>query len=155
MVAESKRLTCKIRAQTQQSCYLAPYSLVSMKLSVLLGTVLLAIATAALVTTNPGPEAYIRYVSNQAETYLSEEICTDLPPSITELLGGQCGEVVQSLQPQLDTLIRDRTQRFNLAIASIYRTSLGIPNFPMLPQYRVETLGIAKRFITYRATEER
>ncbi|MEM6521963.1 MAG: DUF4359 domain-containing protein [Cyanobacteria bacterium P01_C01_bin.70] len=126
-----------------------------MKLSVLLSAVLLAIATAGLVVTNPGPEAYIRYVSQQAETYLTEEICTNLPPSIEELLGGQCMEVVQSLQPQFDTLISDRTQRLNLAIASIYRTSLGIPGFPMLPEYRVETLGIVKRFITYRAAEER
>lgn len=126
-----------------------------MKLSVLLSAVLLAIATAGLVVTNPGPEAYIRYVSQQAETYLTEEICTNLPPSIEDLLGGQCMEVVQSLQPQFDTLISDRTQRLNLAIASIYRTSLGIPGFPMLPEYRVETLGIVKRFITYRAAEER
>ncbi|MEM1308702.1 MAG: DUF4359 domain-containing protein [Cyanobacteria bacterium P01_H01_bin.153] len=126
-----------------------------MKLSVLLSAVLLAIATAGLVVTNPGPEAYIRYVSQQAETYLTEEICTNLPPSIEDLLGGQCMEVVQSLQPQFDTLISNRTQRLNLAIASIYRTSLGIPGFPMLPEYRVETLGIVKRFITYRAAEER
>lgn len=125
-----------------------------MKLSVLFGTVLLAIAVAALVVTNPGPEAYAIYVSEQAETYLTAEVCPELPPGISDLLGDQCGEMVQALQPQLDSLIRDRTDRLNLAIASIYRTSLGIPNLPMVPEYRVETLGILNRFFTYYASQE-
>jgi len=121
-----------------------------MKLSVLVGLVLVAIATVGLVVTNPGPEAYARYVSAQAETYLVGEVCAEMPPTVGELFAGQCDELVQSLQPQLDTLIRDRTQRLNLAIASIYRTSLGMP---MLPTYRTETLGILNRFITYRVSQ--
>lgn len=125
-----------------------------MKLSVLIGAIVLAIATAALVVTNPGPDAYARYISEQAETYLTAEVCTDLPAGIGDLLGDQCGEMLQSFKPQLDSLIRDRTDRLNLAIASIYRTSLGIPGFPMVPQYRVETLGILNRFFTYYASQE-
>ncbi|RZM77898.1 DUF4359 domain-containing protein [Leptolyngbya iicbica] len=120
-----------------------------MKLSVLLGAIILAVATAALVVTNPGPEAYADYVGAQAQTYLTDEVCTDLPAGISDLLGGQCGEMVQSLMPELDTLIRDRTERLNFAIGSIYRTSLGIPNMPMLPEYRIESLGILNRFFTY------
>lgn len=126
-----------------------------MKLSVLLSAILLAIATAGLVVTNPGPEAYALYVREQAETYLTEEICTELPPTLGELLTGQCTDMVQSLGPQLDTLIRDRTERFNFAIGSLYRTTLGIPELPMLPSYRVETLGILQRFFTYRLSEQR
>jgi competence protein ComGC len=120
-----------------------------MKLSVLLGAVVLAITTAALVVTNPGPEAYAEYVGTQAQTYLTDEVCTDLPAGIGDLLGNQCGEMVQSLMPQLDSIIRDRTERLNFAIGSIYRTSLGIPDMPMLPEYRVESLGIVNRFFTY------
>ena len=120
-----------------------------MKLSVLLGAVVLAIATAALVVTNPGPEAYADYVGTQAQTYLTDEVCTDLPAGISDLLGSQCGEMVQSLVPELDSLIRDRTQRLNFAIGSIYRTSLGVPGMPMVPEYRVESLGMLNRFFTY------
>jgi len=125
-----------------------------MKLSALISLVVLAIATAGLVITNPGPEDYALYVRAQAETYLAEEICTELPPALGELLIGPCADMVESLGPQLDTLIRDRTERLNFAIGSLYRTTLGIPEFPMLPSYRVETLGIVQRFITYRVAEQ-
>lgn len=124
-----------------------------MKLSVLLGAVILAIATAGLVVTNPAPEAYAVYVREQAQTYLTDEVCTELPAGIGELLGNQCDEMVQSLVPELDTLIRNRTNRLNFVIGSLYRTSLGIPNVPMLPEYRIETLGILNRFITYNMSQ--
>lgn len=124
-----------------------------MKLSTLLGTGLLIVTIASLVVTNPGPTAYARYVSVQAETYLSEEICTELSPGLGSLLSDQCVEFVQTLQPQLDSLIRDRTNRLNLGVASLYQTSFGIPELPMLPEYKVETLGILRRFFTYRASQ--
>ncbi|NEQ46146.1 MAG: DUF4359 domain-containing protein [Leptolyngbya sp. SIOISBB] len=124
-----------------------------MKLSVLLGAIVLAIATAALVVTNPGPDAYASYVHEQAKTLLTDEVCTELPAGIGELLGSQCDEMVQSLMPELDNLIRARTHRLNFAIGSVYRTSLGLPNFPMLPEYRIETLGILNRFITYNMSQ--
>jgi len=126
-----------------------------MKLSALISLVILAIATTGLVITNPGPEDYASYIREQAETYLADEICTDLPPALGESLMGQCADMVASLGPQLDTLIRDRTERLNLAVVSLYRTSLGIPGFPMLPSYQVETLGVLRRFITYRVAEQR
>ncbi|MGD1927458.1 MAG: DUF4359 domain-containing protein [Leptolyngbyaceae cyanobacterium] len=124
-----------------------------MKPATLLSIVLLVIAIAGLVVTNPGPTAYARYVSVQAETYLSEEICAELPPGLGNLLADQCAELVETLQPQLDSLIRDRTNRLNLGVASLYQTSFGIPELPMLPEYKVETLGILRRFFTYRASQ--
>ena len=125
-----------------------------MKLSTLLGTVLMVVAIAGLVATNPGPTAYARYVSVKAEKYLSEEICTELPAGLGSLLSEQCAELVQTLQPQLDSLIRDRTDRLNLGVASFYQTSFGISELPMLPEYKVETLGILRRFFTYRASKQ-
>lgn len=122
-----------------------------MKPSVLLSTLLLATAVGALVVTNPTPDAYEAYASQKANIYLSEEICKELPDGLIDLVQGQCTEVVKAIQPELATLIRDRTQRLNLGIASIYRTSLGIQELPMIPRYEVETLGIVGRFITYRA----
>ncbi|MGF1457777.1 MAG: DUF4359 domain-containing protein [Leptolyngbyaceae cyanobacterium] len=126
-----------------------------MKLSVFLSATVLAIAIAALTITNPGPDAYTRYISAQAETYLSEEVCTDLPAGLGELFVGQCADMVASLQPQLETIIRDRTERWNFVIGSIYRTSLGLSEMPMLPEFRAETLGILRQFITYHVSQSR
>ncbi|HEY9889896.1 MAG TPA: DUF4359 domain-containing protein [Candidatus Obscuribacterales bacterium] len=121
-----------------------------MKLSTLLSLALLALAIAGLVITNPGPESYAQYASAQARTYFSEEVCDDLPPGLGSLLTEQCVDLVQQLQPQLEALMRDRTERLNLGVASLYRTSFGLPEIPLLPVYRAETLGIVKRFFTYR-----
>jgi hypothetical protein len=126
-----------------------------MKPSVILSAVVLAISVGGLVVTNPAPEAYTRYATEQAEQYLSTEICTELPAGLGPLLADQCPELVQTLQPQVATLIEDRTERLNLGVASLYRTTLGIPELTMLPQYRIETLGILGQFITYRAEQIR
>ncbi|MEM9004210.1 MAG: DUF4359 domain-containing protein [Cyanobacteria bacterium P01_F01_bin.86] len=126
-----------------------------MKTSALISILLLAIMTGALVATNPAPEAYELYARKQAETYVNQEVCDelDLPEGLGDLLAGQCAEVVQALEPTVQGFIRDRTQRLNLGIASIYRTSFGLSELPMLPRYEVETIGIFGKFITYRATQ--
>jgi hypothetical protein len=122
-----------------------------MKPSVVLSALVLAVGVGGLVVTNPSPEDYARYAGQQAEQYFTAEVCTGLPPGFAPVLGDQCTEMVQALQPQMETLIRDRTERLNLGVASIYRTSFGLPQLEMLPEYRVETLGILGRFFTYRA----
>ncbi|NER79913.1 MAG: DUF4359 domain-containing protein [Leptolyngbya sp. SIO1D8] len=106
-----------------------------------------------MVVTNPTLDAYELYASEQAERYLNEEVCSELPDELNELIGGQCTEIVQTLQPNVQALIRDRTTRLNLGVASIYRTTLGIPELVMLPRYEIETVGILGKFITYRATQ--
>lgn len=121
-----------------------------MKLSAILGGLMLTAVVAGLMITNPSPEAYTRYATTQAGTYFANELCNDVPPEISSLLGGRCAEIVQTLQPQLEAIVRDRTERLNLGIASIYRTTFGIREFSFLPEYRAETLGILNRFITYR-----
>lgn len=122
-----------------------------MKPSVLLSLLILLVMSTVLVVTNPSPAAYETYALEQTEKYLNEEVCTDLPEGVSQLLGGQCVEIIQTLQPQIMPLIRDRTKRLNIGIASIYRTSLGIPGLEILPRYEIETVGILKRFLTYRA----
>ena len=124
-----------------------------MKLSVLFTATLVCAAVAVLVITNPGPEAYIQYATTKASRYLSEEVCTDLPAGLGDLLTEQCSEILQSTRPQLETILRDRTKRLNLGVASLYRTSFGIPEFPFLPEYRAETLGIFRQFVTYRVSQ--
>ncbi len=122
-----------------------------MKPSTLISLLITVAVVAGLVVTNPSPAAYEQYALAQANRYLNEEVCTDLPESVEQLLGGQCTEIVQTLQPEMGPLIRDRTERLNLGVASVYRTTLGVPELPMVPRYEVETVGIVTQFITYRA----
>ena len=124
-----------------------------MKTSALIGIFFLAIVTGGLVATNPDPEDYELYASEQAEQYVNEEACEELSEGLGDLLSGQCAEIMQALEPTVQTFIRDRTSRLNLGVASIYRTTFGIPELPMLPRYEVETVGIFGQFITYRATQ--
>ncbi|MEL6381821.1 MAG: DUF4359 domain-containing protein [Cyanobacteria bacterium J06626_18] len=125
-----------------------------MKTSALIGLLLLAIVTGGLVVTNPEPDVYELYAQEQAEQYLSNQVCNDLLEELDDLFSGaQCGELVQTFEPTIQALIRDRTQRLNLGVASIYRTTFGIAELPMLPSYQVETVGIFGKFITYRATQ--
>lgn len=122
-----------------------------MKLPHLFTTLVLAIAVASLVVTNPSLDEYARYATRQASAYLSDQVCTEIPAQFGGgLLTEQCAGAVQRLLPELENLLRDRTERLNLGVASLYRTTFGIPDLPLLPEYRFETIGIAKRFITYR-----
>jgi hypothetical protein len=123
---------------------------IGMKLFTLLSLAGLAVLTAGLAATNPGPDAYFQYAQDKVGTYLTEEVCTELPEALQTALAGQCGSLVASLQPEVGRLIRDRTERLNLGVASLYRTTLEIPEMPFLPGYRAETLGILKQFFTYR-----
>lgn len=125
-----------------------------MKLPQLLILVLLAIAVTGLVVTNPDPEDYARYATQQANRYLSEQVCNEVPAELGGgLLQEQCAGMVETMMPQLAQVLRDRTDRINLGVASIYRTSFGLPGLPFLQEYRTETLGIVQRFFTYRMSQ--
>jgi hypothetical protein len=117
----------------------------------LVGLVVTAAAVGGLVATNPDPVAYEDYALEQASAYFNDELCDQLPQPIADLFQQQCIELIQTGQPQIQALIRDRTQRLNLGIFSIYKTALEVPEISGLPAYRVETLAIAGQFITYKA----
>ncbi len=122
-----------------------------MKILTWVGLVGLAAATGGLVMTNPPTDAYLLYAEQRSQQFLTAEICTQLPENLPAVLAGQCNALVESLRPDLADLLRDRTDRLNLGVASLYRTTLSAPGIPLLPSYRVETLGILGRFFTYRA----
>ncbi|MDA0673680.1 MAG: DUF4359 domain-containing protein [Cyanobacteria bacterium] len=129
-----------------------------MKPRTLVGFLLAGAGIGALVATNPGPDAYQRYALEQATLYFNESVCNDLPAGVADLLQGRCAEIVAMGQPQLQTLIRDRTERLNLGVCSIYRTTLGlpegIPGLESIPTYEVKTLGIAGYFLPINAGQQ-
>ena len=129
-----------------------------MKASTLLGFLVVGGGIGALVATNPGPEAYQRYATEQAALYFNESVCNDLPAGVADLLQGRCAEIIAAGQPQLDVLIRDRTERLNLGVLSIYHTTLGlpegIPGLDRVPSYEVRTLGIGGHFLPISAEQQ-
>ncbi len=124
-----------------------------MKVSTVIGFLILGAIVGGLVATNPTPIAYQAYATEQASLYLNEELCNNMPEAVADVLQGQCAEVVAQGQPQIPALIRNRTERLNLWVCSIYRTSLGIPGLDFLPSYEVKTLGIMGRFIPLSARQ--
>jgi hypothetical protein len=125
-----------------------------MKAVKFLGIAVLAGTVGVLAATNPGPAAYDAYASQQAALYLNEELCSEIPGALANLVPGRCAEMIVALQPQIQSLIRDRTQRLNFGILSIYRTAFQVPGFALIPSYQVETLGIFGRFFIYKAAEQ-
>jgi hypothetical protein len=122
-----------------------------MRLPQLLILGVLVLTVVGLIVTNPGPADYALYAAQQADRYLSDQVCDEMPAELgSGFLQEQCMGMIAELMPQLDDVLRDRTERLNLGIASIYRTSFGISGLPLLPEYRTETLGIVQRFFTYR-----
>ncbi|MGD1905840.1 MAG: DUF4359 domain-containing protein [Leptolyngbyaceae cyanobacterium] len=122
-----------------------------MKLASLVGLVVGAAAVGGLVATNPDQVAYEHYALEQASSYFNDELCEQLPSPVADLFKQQCVELIQTGQPQIQALLRDRTERINLGVFSIYKTALEVPEVAALPAYRVETLAIAGQFITYKA----
>ena len=123
-----------------------------MKTTALVSLLLLAIVTGGLVLTNPEPDAYKLYAREQAETYLKDE-CDDLADGLSEVFPIPCADLIEAVEPTIQAFIRDSTQRLNLGVVSIYRTTFGLSELPMLPSYQVETIGVVGKFITYRATQ--
>ncbi len=106
-----------------------------------------------LVATNPDPVAYEAYALAQANQYLGPDRCQDLPPPINQFLGAQCREAITLLQPAIPELVRNRTERMNWHLFSLYRTTLGVPELAFLPTYQFTTLAIAGQFIPLQAQQ--
>jgi len=95
---------------------------------------------------NPSQQAFERFARDHLVTYLDETLCRELAPSLEQLLNISCNDVLIQNQALLDTLIQEQTQHYNFVLFSIYRTTLALPSFGLLPTYQVDTLGILGQF---------
>ena len=102
-----------------------------------------------MVVTNPGPSAYENYATQELNSYLKEQVCSEMPEKLQKLLQTRCHDLVDMTNPQMLEMINQTTQRHNFLFFSIYETNLefGSP----LPQYSFQTLGIFSKFYTYEA----
>ncbi len=119
----------------------------------IVGAGLSAVGLSAAVT-NPGPEAYEEYASEQLATYLTDKCreATAESEGFVKLLQGSCGNLVRAGRPFLQDAISQGTDRQNYLFLSVYRTELAAPEFiPGAPKYRFETIGFYQVFVTRKA----
>ena len=112
------------------------------------GAALISLGTAMAIT-NLGPKDYEEFAAEQLSDYLEENFCDRTESSIANILQQPCKDVVKSVQPQLQTIISQGTQRQNYLLFSIYKTELSIASF--LPAYEFETVGAFQNFYIYKA----
>lgn len=120
---------------------------------------LLIYAIAAVLTTvgigmaasNPAPEAYDDYATEQLTLYLKDNACTQAPNVLGDFLQAQCAAILDDNQEQLRRLIADNTDRQNWLLLSVYKTDLSISD--LLPSYHFETIGVFGNLYTYKAEQ--
>ncbi len=115
---------------------------------------------AAMAATNPGRDAYEDYAVEQLSEQLNERVCSDAPVFLSDA----CESVLESNQNWIRELVANGTQRQNFLLLSFYTTKLSSndvinevlpPSFSVtvdnLPSYHFETVGVFRRFYTYKA----
>ena len=104
-----------------------------------------------MAITNPKSDNYERYATAKLMDYASANFCGGLSGDLEALLGDRCGEMLRLNQGALEAMIHNQTQRQNFWLFSLYQTTFAMPGLPMLPAYRVQTVGLLGRFFTYQA----
>ncbi len=98
-----------------------------------------------MAMTNPSQNVYDEYAVNKL-TQAAKNVCDKLPISARN-----CSSIIDSKRSQIQQIISEKTQRYNLIIASIYITNISIPFLPFSPSCQVETIGIMQNLYTIKA----
>ena len=97
-----------------------------------------------LFATNPRPETYHAYLTEQALDLLIPEAC-QIPPlhPVEQVLGDACRTLIHQGRPGIQVFVTHNTQRHNLVLFSLYQTEL--------PLYSLHVIGIGNRFFPLNA----
>lgn len=117
-----------------------------------IGLLVLAALGAVMAITNPDKSTYEEYAVEQLTTYLTDDICPQVPKAFESLVNNSCTAIVGSSRPQIQQIISRTTQRQNFILFSIYSTDLSISR--AIPFYRFQTVGILQNFYTYSAKKQ-
>lgn len=113
-------------------------------------TPMLLAAAAALAWSNPGPGDFAGFAGDHLSDLLTHEVCHgSAVPLLLSVLSSDCPTLLRTQQPALASLARARSERLNLGLLSVYRTSLGGQRLFRqwsLPSYSVITLAAAGQF---------
>lgn len=105
-----------------------------------------------LVATNPGPEQFERYATDQVVQLLDREACrTDLGDWLG-LVTDNCRELIRRHRQEFGPLVTRQTRRLNFGLFSLYRTRVSArdllpslpPNFDLA--YELRTIGVLGQF---------
>ncbi|MBC6420319.1 MAG: DUF4359 domain-containing protein [Hormoscilla sp. SP5CHS1] len=107
---------------------------------------------AAMAMNNPGRTAYEEFATQELSAYVQENVCTQGEASFRDILQAQCKKLVKSLQPQLQTIIAENTERNNWRLFSIYKTELYLADF--LLSYEFGTVGVLGNLYIYKTEEK-
>ncbi|MDJ0703576.1 MAG: DUF4359 domain-containing protein [Leptolyngbyaceae cyanobacterium MO_188.B28] len=118
-----------------------------------LGGIAVAGLVGVMTLTNPDNGSYEEYATQQLTVYLEENVCTELPSILGDLLSNQCGDLLRKNQTQINKLIKDGTTASNFVLFSVFHTRLEIPDMDAAPSYEFKTIGIFRQFFTYKAEE--
>ncbi|NJL21129.1 MAG: DUF4359 domain-containing protein [Leptolyngbyaceae cyanobacterium SM1_3_5] len=112
----------------------------------------LAAVGIGMAATNPAPEAYDDYATEQLTTYLKDNACTQAPNVLGEFLQTQCAAILEDNQEQIRRLIANNTDRQNWLLLSVYKTDLSVSD--LLPSYHFETIGVFGNLYIYKAEQQ-
>jgi len=107
---------------------------------------------AAIAMNNPGRTAYEEFATQELSAYVQENVCTQGEASFRDILQAQCKKLVKSLQPQLQTIIAENTERNNWGLFSIYKTELYLADFWL--SYEFGTVGVLGNLYIYKTEEK-
>lgn len=114
-----------------------------------IGILTLAVFGAAMAITNPDEPSYEQYAVEQLTTYLTDDVCNQVPKAFENLVKSSCASIVDSSRSEIQQVISRTTYRQNFIFFSIYYTDLSIS--PAIPFYRFQTVGVMQNFYTYSA----
>lgn len=116
------------------------------------GVVALFLLGVAMVKTNPSETAYQQYAVSELTDYLKSNVCKKTTNILEKFINANCGNLVDTANPQIRDLIGATTQRQDFVIFSVYRTDLKINDW--IPGYKFETVGAFDNFYTYSAEQK-
>jgi len=94
-----------------------------------------------LALSNPSRDYYEIYVTDTLSDYLLDRVCARFP-DFSEI----CREFTIEHEEDLREIVRDRTDRTNFGLFSLYHTEIELP---VLPPIEIHAVGVLARFFPY------
>jgi hypothetical protein len=123
-----------------------------------LGLVVLALAGAGLVFTNPSPADFQFFAAERLVDEISEELCGEGGlPVLMGLAIRNCQELVQAQRGPLAAVVARHTRRRNLGFMSLYRSEVGGQSLLLwrVPRFRSTVVAVAGQFVLISAATVR
>lgn len=121
------------------------------------GFMVLAMAGAGLVFTNPSPSDFEAFAAERLLDEISKELCGDgAMPVLMRMAITNCQELVQAQRKPLVGVVADHTRRSNFALLSLYSTEVGGQTLLRwrVPRFRSTVLAGAGQFVMLHAATD-